>query len=70
MTAHPQHPSITGARAGASRIGITLAEYLAHRANGELWCSSSKHWVPAKESYGTICVQCAAARQRRMRAAR
>lgn len=30
----------------ASRIGITLVEYEAHRAQGERWCSRCKQWHP------------------------
>lgn len=31
-------------QAAATRIGVTLADYLAHRAAGEQWCSRCKSW--------------------------
>jgi hypothetical protein len=36
-------------RMGATRLGISEQEYLAHTERGELWCSRHRAWHPADD---------------------
>jgi hypothetical protein len=56
-----------GYRLGATRLGIPVEEYRAHRENGERWCGSCSRWVPEqaftrnrsnRSGFGGRCAEC------------
>lgn len=49
--------SDSGAKIAASRLGVTVAEYREHEANGERWCPKCGSWQPAngRQAYCRPC---------------
>lgn len=40
------NPDLTRARMGATRLNVSLADYLLHWAADEKWCSGHGRWEP------------------------